>query len=82
MNRDELIVNLKKGACKVKFTKVNGEQRVMNCTLSEALVPPTESQSDSTSTRKKSDQVVAVWDLDKTAWRSFRVDSVNDFCLT
>ncbi len=57
----------------VTFEKKDGTERVMNCTLQVSIVP----QVDAESTRKGNDNVVAVWDLDKDAWRSFRVDSIK-----
>ena len=57
----------------VTFTKVNGEMRVMKCTLQENVVPAFESKG----VKKENDNVLSVWDLDKSAWRSFRVDSVK-----
>ena len=57
----------------VTFTKVDGSKRVMNCTLMEGHVPAMESTSE----RKENKDVVVVFDLDKSQWRSFRVDSVQ-----
>ena len=48
----------------VIFYKVNGEQRKMRCMME----PPTG--------EPKNPLVVPVMDLDKGAWRSFRVDAV------
>ena len=72
--RDTLVEGLKKDVLTINFTKVNGEERVMNCTLHESLLPEAiVSDSD----KKENLDVIAVWDTDKDAWRSFRVDSVN-----
>lgn len=65
--RDELRDNI----LTVTFTKVNGEERVMNCTLISSYLPETRSGS------KSSDKVITVWDVDKNAWRAFRPDSVK-----
>lgn len=65
---------LSDGTVTVTFTKVNGETRVMRCTLSESLMPPTLNTSDQ---RKVNTDVCAVWDLDAQAWRSFRWDTVK-----
>lgn len=59
--------------CEVTFTKVNGEQRVMPCTLREDIVPKFESKG----IKKKNDAVLSVWCTDKNEWRSFRIDSVT-----
>ena len=72
---DTLVKNLKQNVVKVKFTKVNGEERTMNCTLHESVLPvSTMSQKE----RKENQEVLAVWDIDKSAWRSFRLDSINE----
>lgn len=72
--RANLVKNLKQNVVKVNFTKVNGEERTMNCTLHESVLP----ESNSESKRKENKEVLAVWDIDKNAWRSFRLDSVNE----
>ena len=72
--RDTLVKGLKKDVLTINFTKVNGEERVMNCTLHESLLPEAIA---SDSEKKENLDVIAVWDTDKDAWRSFRVDSVN-----
>lgn len=77
MERSDIVSKLQSNQCIVKFTKVNGESRVMNCTLRPIDLPE---QTDIEETvYKKSEDVVAVWDLDKGAWRSFRVDSIVEF---
>ena len=74
MNRELLLEALSKHECTVTFTKVNGETRVMPCTLKEDLVPKQEPKG----TKKPNEAVVSVWCLDKREWRSFRVDNVVD----
>ena len=74
MDRNILIEALTKHECTVTFTKVNGETRVMPCTLKEDIIPKVESKD-----RKKPNlSVVSVWCTDKREWRSFRVDNVVD----
>jgi len=74
MDRNILIEALTKHECTVTFTKVNGETRVMPCTLREDVVPAVEPKG----TKKSNESVVSVWCLDKKEWRSFRVDNVVD----
>ena len=73
MKRDTLIKNLQKKAMRITFTKVNGEERVMDCSLQEHMIPQTEE-----SNRKKNEEVLPVWDINKGEWRSFRLDSVTN----
>jgi len=73
--RDELVMLLSKNVAEVTFTKNNGEERVMRCTLRNDLVPSTDRKPGSK--RIVSESVVPVWDLENNGWRSFRVDSVK-----
>ena len=73
MKRDILIKNLQKKAMRITFTKVNGEERVMDCTLQEHFIQQTEE-----SNRKKNEEVLPVFDINKGEWRSFRLDSVTN----
>ena len=75
-SRDSIMQKLHEGETTVTFTKVDGSERVMRCTLNEAMLPPAE-PTESTAERKVNPNVVAVWDLDKEGWRSFKVDSVK-----
>jgi hypothetical protein len=75
----ELTVSLKAGKVSVKFTKVDGTERVMNCTLSENLLPSDAFASKAENERPHNPEVTPVWDLDKNAWRCFRNDSVLEW---
>lgn len=66
---------LHRGECAVKFMKSNGEERLMACTLRADLMPSHDSESTSSDSTKSQDRVI-VWDLDKEAFRSFRLDSI------
>jgi hypothetical protein len=59
----------------VTFTKVNGEQRVMNCTLHESVIPKSELPLEA-SKKSQNDSIVSVWDITQNGWRSFRVDNL------
>ena len=72
MNRETLIKNLQQNAMRITFTKVNGDERIMDCTLQEHMIPET-----SESNRKQNEEVLPVFDINKAEWRSFRVDSVT-----
>ena len=82
MNRDDMKATLLKNVCDVRFTKVDGPTRDMRCTLKEDLLPePVASDTEINRNRKPNDSVQVVWDLDKKAWRSFRIDSVLEMQL-
>ena len=73
MKRETLIKNLQNKVMKITFTKVNGEERVMECTLQEHMIPET-----SPSNRKENKEVLPVFDIIKGEWRSFRMDSITN----
>ena len=77
-NRKDLIEKLVAANAVVTFTKKDGTERVMNCTLQESVVPQVKVSPDDTEVRKVNDAVLAVWDTDKSAWRSFRIDSIKN----
>ena len=63
----------------VDFTKLNGDKRVMTCTLREDIKPAA-TKTDTMSqkaVREISDAVVSVWDVNAKGWRSFRYDRIN-----
>lgn len=73
MTRELLVENLKSNVLIVNFTKVNGEERKMLCTLHENVLPEPDISENP---KKENLDVVSVWDLDNDGWRSFRFDSI------
>jgi hypothetical protein len=61
----------------VTFIKKDGTERVMQATLSENFIPEVQNSEKTATTRKKSDEALAVWDTEAQGWRSFRWDSVK-----
>lgn len=74
IDRDALIAALRAGVVEINYTKVSGEDAVMQATLMEGKVPPTKG-----SERAKNPDVVTVVDVVKNGWRSFRFENVKDF---
>lgn len=70
---ESISAHLKENVAEVIFTKVNGDERVMRCTLMREYLPE---QTDIEERAPRKD-AVAVWDLEKGAWRSFRVDTIK-----
>jgi hypothetical protein len=77
MTRDEMSKALAESVCEVKFVKKDGTERVMKCTTQMDSIPEDKRPK---STHHNTD-VLNVFDLDKNDWRSFRVDSVQDFAV-
>jgi len=76
MNKDEVKKMLAEGVATVTFTKKDGTKRVMKATLDPKNLPAIEARVNA-APRKENPEVVAVYDMEKSAWRSFRIDSVN-----
>ena len=82
--RDELdrqkttiMQGLRSGVVRVEFTKVDGTNRVMICSLNSKYLPETDEVKVSTQSEQKN--AIAVFDLEKNKWRSFRFSSVKGF---
>ena len=75
INREELKNKLLSQIALVKFTKQDGSDREMFCTLLENKIP----QEKKPKNVKKSENfdILSVFDLEKQDWRSFRVDSLK-----
>lgn len=72
--REEILNTLRKGVCEVTFKKVNGERRVMPCTLQAELLPA-QNQKELTfeTIRERKGDAISVWCTDAQAWRSFKL---------
>ena len=66
---------LKSQEVTISFTKKDGTERKMLCTLVENKIPSEKLPKNSG--KSKSDDALAVFDIEKDAWRSFRWDSVT-----
>ena len=78
-NKNELKQLLKKKTVEIKFKKKDGSDRTMNCTLVSDVVPVYEKKTERT--RPENDNVLAVWDLDKKAFRSFKLESIIEYTV-
>ncbi len=77
--KEEILEDLHEGICKVTFTKKDGTERIMKCTLVKEYLPIIEAEKveKNATSNKRNDEVCAVWDVEKNGWRSFRWDSVK-----
>jgi len=72
---------LKSSEATVCFTKKDGTERMMRCTLNPDLLPLPKVDESKVATkpeRKKSDTSLAVYDLDAQGWRSFVITSIKN----
>lgn len=73
-NREQLINMLRNQLVTVTFNKVNGDQRVMQCTLADQYIA---GHVIGTGMEHDPNQI-RVWDINENAWRSFRFENVTD----
>lgn len=78
--RVQILDSLHRGVCSVIFTKANGEERTMKCTLVSSFLPEKE-DTVKLATKNRKSGAVSVWDVEKNDWRAFRIDSVKSWQL-
>jgi hypothetical protein len=70
----------------ITFTKKDGTERVMKCTLKSDAIPVVESKplAEGKTPRKESTTSMRVFDLEKSEWRSFTTTSISrvEFSIT
>lgn len=76
MSYENIVEKLRSNVLQVTFTKVNGEERIMPCTLVPEFLP-TPDQSQAAVKLAVNNSVVRAFAIDKQAWRSFRVENVK-----
>jgi hypothetical protein len=79
--REDIKTVLTENVAEITFTKKDGTERLMKCTLKSDIVPERDVVGVigkvEEKTRLVNTEVLPVWDIVKSAWRSFRVDSVK-----
>jgi len=80
--RDGLIDMLRHNLVTVTFTKVNGDERVMTCTLlSEHIPNAPRTNGEVVVKQTNSSNTISVWDINANGWRSFRVENVKSISM-
>ena len=75
-DKKKLLVDaLRTNTAEIIFTKKDGTDRTMLCTLQECDIPK-EHAPKGTGTEKTSN-VISVYDVENKGWRSFRFDSLK-----
>lgn len=74
--REQLKDQLRTGVTTITFTKVDGTERVMKATLDRSLLPEQMDVEEYISEKRQNEDVLAVWDVEKEGWRSFRLENV------
>ena len=71
---------LKKHVLNVSFIKTDGTSRKMMCSLMEDVLPVNSSKDNTILTKKlDNENTLSVWDIEKSAFRSFRVSSLTEY---
>ena len=80
ITKEKLKQLLQKNVLEIKFKKIDGSERIMNCSLKQEIIPISENKTPK-KVKPENENVLAVWDLEKDAFRSFRVDSLIDYSV-
>jgi hypothetical protein len=80
ITKDKLKDLLKQNVVSISFTKTDGTDRTMLCTLKSNLLPVIESK-EGTKKKAENENVLSVWDLEKDAFRSFRLNALKRYDL-
>ena len=76
---EKLQAMLEQHVVEIKFKKIDGNDRTMICSRKKEFLSK---QINKTENKKqKNENVLAVWDLEKEAFRSFRLDSLIDYAV-
>lgn len=65
---------LTESTVRVEFTKLDGTHRSMLCTKNASSIPSAAMPTGSG--KKENDTVISVYDLEKSAWRSIKIDNI------
>lgn len=69
---------LKKQKLTITFTKKDGSERIMHCTLDPTKLPEIPvTESTESKTRKVNNDIVSVFDIEAQGWRSFTKTAVQ-----
>ena len=79
--RDGLIDMLRHNIVTVTFTKVNGDERIMTCTLQSDQVPVFATVNGQVVVKESKNNTISVWDINAQGWRSFRVENVKSISM-
>jgi hypothetical protein len=76
ISRAELTASLRARDAEITFTKKDGTERIMKCTLREDVAIPYEKKTDRT--REGIENILPVWDLEANGWRSVNIETIKD----
>lgn len=65
---------LRNATATVTFTKKDGTERVMQCTLQEGVAIPHEKKTDRV--KEPKEELLPVWDIEAEAWRTVTIPNI------
>lgn len=74
----DILADLRTKICEVTFTKKNGDERTMICTLIPDYLPFRDEGYQDLSFNTRPSDTVTVWDIEENDWRSFKPSTVTD----
>lgn len=80
MQINDLKNKLREGLVTVTFKKVNGDLRVMKCTLSRDVIPADLSPKGKVSISEDS-KTIRVYDVTAKGWRSFLFENITEISV-
>lgn len=80
ITKDKIKDLLKQNVVKISFTKTDGADRTMLCTLKSDLLPVVETK-EVTKKKAENENVLSVWDIEKDAFRSFRLNALKSYTI-
>lgn len=86
--KEVIAKKLKESICRVVFTKTDGSERVMKCTLKEDVLKPYIEEIEKRNKqlleegkvikqKPENPNLLAVIDLEAQGWRSFKLDTIK-----
>jgi len=76
ISRAELTKALSEQNAEVTFTKKDGTDRLMKCTLRADVAVPYEKKTERT--REGVPNILPVWDLEADGWRSVNIETIKE----
>lgn len=78
MTRADIVKVLSNGVHNITFTKVDGTERTMPCTLDPTILPLVEIKEEKSVLRKLNMDTLRVFVTDIKEWRSFRIENLKN----
>ena len=80
--KENMLEMLRNNVVSITFTKVDGTERVMKCTLLPEYVPNAPMNNGKVLLQEgRGSDNISVWDIESNGWRSFRINSVKNISM-